>query len=123
MALTESGQLALRNKARAELERLESLENDKETIEKVEAFKRKFSRCEIVYKILLKKKARGRQEKTERTPKDHLHPSRTCVVICRSSFRRKFDEEVIFIESNFRKQDGEEPQGCLDSRNAKKRSG
>lgn len=39
MALTKSGQLALRNKARTELERLESLENDKETIEKVEASK------------------------------------------------------------------------------------
>ena len=65
MALTKSGQLALRNKARAELERLESLENDKETIEKVEAFKRKFSRCEIVYKILLKKQ----QEDTKKNLK------------------------------------------------------
>lgn len=56
MALTEKEKLKLRNKARAELDRLEQLENDKDTIYRIEAFKRKFLKCEIVYKIFLKKK-------------------------------------------------------------------
>lgn len=55
MILTDEQKLELRKKAREELERLESLEADKETIEKVESFKRKFAQCEIVYKIFLKK--------------------------------------------------------------------
>ena len=91
MALPKSGQLALRNKARTELERLESLENDKETIEKVEAFKRKFSRCEIVYKILLKKQ----QEDTKKNLKGDLKIIITQVEPALSYAGLPFDENLM----------------------------
>lgn len=91
MALTESGQHALKNKSRTELERLESLENDKGTIEKVEAFKRKFSRCEIVYKVLLKKQ----QEDTKKKLKGDLKLIITQVELALSYACLPFDENLM----------------------------
>lgn len=91
MALTESGQHALKNKFRTELERLESLENDKGTIEKVEAFKRKFSRCEIVYKVLLKKQ----QEDTKKKLKGDLKLIITQVEPALSYAGLPFDENLM----------------------------
>ena len=49
--LTEEEQLVLRNKAKAELERLETELLDLETKKMIDNYKEKFSLCEIVYKI------------------------------------------------------------------------
>ena len=47
--LTPEEQLALRNRAKAELGRLEAVYADKEIKEKIAVFKEKFGICEIVY--------------------------------------------------------------------------
>ena len=51
--LTAEQKLSLRNKARAELMRLEAVYSDEETREKINKFKEKFGICEIVYKVIL----------------------------------------------------------------------
>lgn len=51
--LTQEQQLKLRNKAKAELERLEAVNNDDQAREKINNFKDKFGICEIVYKVIL----------------------------------------------------------------------
>ena len=51
--LSAEDQLALRNKAKAELERLESTLADEKLKKKIDDFKDKFSVCEIVYKVVL----------------------------------------------------------------------
>lgn len=50
--LTEEEQLILRNKAKAELERLETELSDLETKKMIDNYKEKVSLCEIVYKII-----------------------------------------------------------------------
>ena len=50
--LKEKEQLVLRNKAKAELERLETELSDLETKKMIDNYKEKFSLCEIVYKII-----------------------------------------------------------------------
>ena len=51
--LSAEEQLALRNKAKAELERLEGTLADEKLKKKIDDFKDKFSVCEIVYKVVL----------------------------------------------------------------------
>ena len=51
--LTEAEQLTLRNKAKAEYERLANLYSDKETMAEIESFKNKFEMCECTYKVIL----------------------------------------------------------------------
>ena len=51
--LTVEQQLSLRNRAKAELIRLEAVYSDEETKEKINRFKEKFGVCEIVYKVIL----------------------------------------------------------------------
>lgn len=51
--LTPEAQLALRNRAKAELGRLEAVYADKEIEEKISVFKEKFGIYEIVYKVVL----------------------------------------------------------------------
>lgn len=51
--LSAKDQLALRNKAKAELERLEKILADEATKKMVDDFKDHFSVCEIVYKVVL----------------------------------------------------------------------
>lgn len=51
--LDENSQLALREKAKEELERLRDTLSDNKTKEMVDNFKDKFSMCEIVYKVIL----------------------------------------------------------------------
>lgn len=51
--LSEEEQLILRNKAKAELDRLMAIYNDEETKQLVEDFKSRFGICEIVYKVVL----------------------------------------------------------------------
>ena len=53
LVLSQKEQLELRNKAKAELERLETLYEDKEKSKMINDFKEKFSICEIVYKVIL----------------------------------------------------------------------
>lgn len=50
--LSAKDQLALRNKAKAELERLEKILADETTKKMVDDFKDYFSVCEIVYKVV-----------------------------------------------------------------------
>ncbi len=51
--LSAEDQLTLRNKAKAELERLEGTLADEKLKKKIDDFKDKFSVCEIVYKVVL----------------------------------------------------------------------
>ena len=51
--LSEEEKASLRDKAKTELERLESLMKENETKKMVEDFKTKFGICEIVYKVIL----------------------------------------------------------------------
>ena len=51
--LSSDEQRNLRNKAKAELERLEAVYSDEAVREKVDKFKNIFSFCEIVYKVIL----------------------------------------------------------------------
>ncbi len=51
--LDKAQQLALRNKAKGELERLQTVLSDLDTKKMVDNFKEKFSMCEIVYKVIL----------------------------------------------------------------------
>lgn len=58
-------QLALRNRAKAELTRLETIITNTQTTQRIEDFKAKFTRCEIVYKVIL---ADHQQNKTGTVP-------------------------------------------------------
>ena len=51
--LNPNEKIALRNKAKTELERLEILFNNSEIKQKVDKLKDDFSKCEIVYKVIL----------------------------------------------------------------------
>ena len=51
--LTIEEQLILRNKAKAEYERLVELYSDEKTMIKIEDFKNKFAMCESIYKVIL----------------------------------------------------------------------
>lgn len=52
-ALSLEEQLALRNKAKSELLRLDALLNYEDNQERINRFKERFSICEIVYKVVL----------------------------------------------------------------------
>ncbi|HZJ68820.1 MAG TPA: hypothetical protein VFD28_02290 [Candidatus Eisenbacteria bacterium] len=51
--LDEAQKLALRNRAKDELVRLQKLVSEKETKRMIDNFKEKFAICEIVYKVVL----------------------------------------------------------------------
>lgn len=51
--LSDTEKLALRNKAKAELNRLEKVFADEQTKKKIDDFKDRFAVCEIVYKVIL----------------------------------------------------------------------
>lgn len=51
--LDEAQKLALRNRAKDELVRLQELVSEKETKRMIDDFKEKFAICEIVYKVVL----------------------------------------------------------------------
>ena len=51
--LTQKEKLILRNQTKDELMRLETINNDSETIALLDSFKNKFNICESVYKIVL----------------------------------------------------------------------
>lgn len=53
MDITESEQLSFRNKAKKELERLQSIYDDTEIKQEIDAFKNRFLICEVVYKVIL----------------------------------------------------------------------
>lgn len=64
--ITEEEQLALRNRAKAELERLEIRLAEKEKIQIVDEFKNKFNICETVYKIILEEHQKSKGKKIEK---------------------------------------------------------
>jgi len=45
----------LRNKAKAELERLEKIQTDASTVQVLDGFKNRYNICETVYKVILEK--------------------------------------------------------------------
>lgn len=51
--LSPEAQLDLRNSAKAEWMRLKTMQEDEDTIKRIERFKTKFANCEVVYKIIL----------------------------------------------------------------------
>ena len=51
--LNSDEQRNLRNKAKAELQRLEAVFSDESVREKIDRFKDRFSVCEVVYKVIL----------------------------------------------------------------------
>ena len=51
--LTQKEKLILRNQTKDELIRLETINNDLETIALLDSFKNKFNICESVYKVVL----------------------------------------------------------------------
>ena len=51
--ITAEEQLELRMRAKAELQRLNNIVSNEETIRMVENFKTKFANCEILYKVIL----------------------------------------------------------------------
>ena len=53
--LSPTDQLALRNCAKQELERLEQLMENQKTIQLLDEFKNQFNICETIYKVILKK--------------------------------------------------------------------
>lgn len=53
MKISVDEQTDLRNKAKAELERLEMVMNDEQIMELLDKFKNKFNLCESTYKIVL----------------------------------------------------------------------
>lgn len=59
--LTDKEKIELRNKAKFEIERIEKIFNDKETLQLLDSFKNKFNICESAYKIVLleHQKAKG----------------------------------------------------------------
>lgn len=63
--LSPEDQLALRNSAKQELERLEQLMENSETIQLLDEFKNRFNICETVYKVILKKHQECRRKKSE----------------------------------------------------------
>jgi hypothetical protein len=64
--ISEQDKFALRNSAKAELERLESYLSDRETVRLIDDFKNKFNVCETVYKVILAEHQR-RKGKTNTT--------------------------------------------------------
>lgn len=64
--ITAQEKLALRNSARAELERLETCLSDDDTVRLLDSFTNKFNICETVYKIVLTKhqKCKGKSNLT-----------------------------------------------------------
>lgn len=53
MKINKVEQTALRNKAKLELERLETVMNNEEIIELLDRFKNRFNLCESTYKVVL----------------------------------------------------------------------
>lgn len=51
--ITNEEQIHLRNKAKAEMERLEELLSNEETMQVIDLFKNKFNVCETTYKVIL----------------------------------------------------------------------
>lgn len=51
--ITEQAKLELRNKAKLEIERMETIFKDVETLQLLDGFKNKFNLCESAYKIIL----------------------------------------------------------------------
>jgi hypothetical protein len=51
--ITIDKQKELRNNAKMELERLEKIQKNKETVQLLDAFKNKYNICETVYKVVL----------------------------------------------------------------------
>ena len=66
---TEQEKQALRNKAKVELERLETLLKNQETEQLLDEFKNKFNICETVYKIFLKEHQKQKGKKVNEYPK------------------------------------------------------
>lgn len=64
--ISEQERQALRNNAKAELERLETCLADQSTVQLLDEFKNKFNICETVYKIILAEhqKRKGKQATT-----------------------------------------------------------
>lgn len=54
--ITPGEQRTLRDKAKAELLRLEKIMNDSETVQMLDDFKNKFNLCETVYKVVLQER-------------------------------------------------------------------
>lgn len=63
ITISEEKKKKLRNKAKGELERLESCLMDQDTVELLDRFKNKFNICETVYKVILAEhqKCKGKQ--------------------------------------------------------------
>lgn len=64
--LTDTEKQSLRNKAKAELERLDSAFSNETTKQKIDDFKDTFSKCEIVYKVILEELNSRKLESTWR---------------------------------------------------------
>lgn len=63
--LSSTDQLALRDSARNELERLEHIMGNIETLQLLDKFKNKFNICETVYKVILKKHQECKGKKSD----------------------------------------------------------
>ena len=70
--LTNEDKLILRNKAKFEIERLELISTDEETLQLLDSFKNKFNFCESAYKIVLEEHqtAKGKAVNKERLKLD-----------------------------------------------------
>lgn len=67
--ITAQEKLALRNSARAELERLETCLSDDDTVQLLDSFKNEFNICETVYKIILIKHQNCKKRNISNFPK------------------------------------------------------
>lgn len=52
--ISDKEKIEIRNKAKLEIRKFESVLNDNETVQLLDSFKNKFNMCESVYKVILK---------------------------------------------------------------------
>lgn len=63
--ITSEEQIRLRNKAKAEMERLEKIVADDETIQLLDMFKNRFNICETTYKVILAEHQTKKKNRTD----------------------------------------------------------
>lgn len=95
--ITAAEQVDLRNKARRELERMNTLFNDNETVQLLDAFKNRFNACETVYKVILSDYLRRKGENANRL-KINMHQVPAALGFAGYGFDRELLQELFGSE-------------------------
>lgn len=101
--ITEHQKLVLRNKAKAELLRLETYLSNQSTVQIVDAFKNKFNLCETVYKIILAEYVKHKKSKSKDSLKIIMNQVPAALKFAGYTFDKALLNEIFGSSSNNKK--------------------